>query len=121
MPASSSEHRHQHQWPWELVAAVNVTADVVFFASNCNSDFRQSWVEGLMEAMPVDSYGACFKNKEMPEGLDRRQRNADPDTTFEDAPGSEGTACVCARAPPERRNGVWPPLRPEPPALAATP
>ena len=121
MAASSSEHRHQHQWPWELVAAVNVTAHVVFFASNCNSDFRQSWVEGLMEAMRVDSYGACFKNKEMPEGLDRRQRFRDPDTTFEDAPGSEATACVCARAPPERRNGVWPPLRPEPPALAATP
>eukprot|EP00802_Teleaulax_amphioxeia_P007080 Tamp_07086.p1 GENE.Tamp_07086~~Tamp_07086.p1 ORF type:complete len:364 (+),score=62.18 Tamp_07086:1083-2174(+) len=92
MAASSEEHRRQNQWPEELIAAINVTADVVFFASNCNSEFRQSWVEGLMEAMPVDSYGACLKNKEMPEGLDRRQRLGDRDATFEAAPGAFRTA-----------------------------
>jgi hypothetical protein len=39
--ASSSEYRRAHAWPQDLIAAVNVTALVVYFASNCNSDFRQ--------------------------------------------------------------------------------
>ena len=39
--ASSSEYRRAHAWPHDLIAAVNVTALVVYFASNCNSDFRQ--------------------------------------------------------------------------------
>ena len=43
----------------ELLATglVEPTADIAHFASNCNSELRQSWVEELMQHVEVDSFG----------------------------------------------------------------
>lgn len=105
--ASTPEHRRRQMWPLDVIDSINVTADAVLFVSNCESSLRNDWVQGLMDAMPVDSYGACFKNKQLPLELERRQRLGDRDSAFEAAPGAWRTGwcrpcrlwprhCACA-------------------------
>ena len=94
--ASTPEHRRRQMWPVDVIASINVTADAVLFVSNCESSLRNDWVQGLMDAMPVDSYGACFKNKQLPLELERQQRLGDRDSAFEAAPGAWRTGSCSA-------------------------
>ncbi|EKX46359.1 hypothetical protein GUITHDRAFT_107966 [Guillardia theta CCMP2712] len=77
VPHSLVEIQKGLQLEQDELRSINVSADIAYFASNCNSDFRQSWVKGLMEAIPVDSYGQCEKNKELPLHLLQLQQGPD--------------------------------------------
>lgn len=42
-------------------------APIVLFMSNCNAkNGRNQYIEEMFKWIKIDSYGACFRNKEMP-------------------------------------------------------
>lgn len=46
------------------------SAPVVMFLSNCKSNnMRNTYIEELMKYIPIDSYGKCYRNKEIPAHL----------------------------------------------------
>ena len=59
------------------------TANIAHFASNCQSDLRQAWVDELMLHIPVDSFGKCNKNRDLPEELTGAQKRMDRDEVVE--------------------------------------
>mmetsp|Transcript_45560 Transcript_45560/g.143098 ORF Transcript_45560/g.143098 Transcript_45560/m.143098 type:complete len:530 (-) Transcript_45560:21-1610(-) len=92
VPHSLVEIQKGLQLEQDELRSINVSADIAYFASNCNSDFRQSWVKGLMEAIPVDSYGQCEKNKELPLHLLQLQQGPDEETHLHSSSRSWRTA-----------------------------
>lgn len=62
---------------------VQPTADIVHFASNCNSEVRQAWVEEVMSHVSVDSYGKCNTNKKLPPELVAAEQRRDRDAIVE--------------------------------------
>jgi hypothetical protein len=54
-----------------LATKTNSSSSIVAaFISNCNTPIRNSILQALMQTTPVDSYGACFKNKDFAEHVE---------------------------------------------------
>jgi len=91
MPSNFSELQVPRSWSLEETEDFKPEADAVLFVSNCHSESRTEWLKGLMEAMKVDSFGACLNTRTLPVGLRRRETQGDVDQVFERG-GAWGTA-----------------------------
>uniref|UniRef100_W8BJJ4 Fucosyltransferase n=1 Tax=Ceratitis capitata TaxID=7213 RepID=W8BJJ4_CERCA len=57
-------------------AARSSLAPILFLQSDCSTmSARTNYVEELMKHIPVDSYGQCLKNRDMPESLQQNYLN----------------------------------------------